>query len=76
MRAEISKVFQAEESEVRMRIRNGEAGYDARTAVTFLLAGLGIGALAALLLTPRPMPGMILRRSKEARSPEEAAARN
>jgi hypothetical protein len=59
-----------------MRVSNGEVGYDARTAVTFLLAGLGIGALAALLLTPRPMPSVIVKRPKEARSPEEAAARN
>jgi len=59
-----------------MRVRNGEVGYDARTAVTFLLAGLGIGALAALLLAPRPTPGVIVRAPKKERSPQEAASRN
>ncbi len=28
--------------------------YDIPTAVTFLLAGLGIGSLITILLTPRP----------------------
>lgn len=59
-----------------MRVRNGEVGYDARTAVTFLLAGLGIGALVALLLAPRPMPGVVVRSPKKERSAEEVASRN
>jgi hypothetical protein len=38
------------------RNAEGRNGYDARTAITFLLAGLGLGALTALLVSPRPRP--------------------
>jgi hypothetical protein len=50
--------------------------YDPRTAVTFLLAGLGLGALIALLIAPRPEYGPVRpqerrgrERDREARSP-------
>jgi len=41
--------------------RNTEVGngYDARTAITFLLAGLGLGALTALLMSPRSRPEVL-----------------
>ena len=46
--------------------------YDPRTAVTFLLAGVGLGALLALLLSPRhPMIAMSnARREPERPRPE------
>jgi hypothetical protein len=37
-----------------------QTGYDPRTAITFLLAGLGVGAMLALIFAPRqpniPLP--------------------
>ena len=39
-----------------MRDPQGGKGYDARTAITFLLAGLGLGALTTLLMSPRSRP--------------------
>ena len=33
--------------------------YDARTAITFLLAGLGLGALTTLLMAPRARPEIL-----------------
>jgi hypothetical protein len=38
---------------------SGARGYDARTAITFLLAGLGLGALTALLMSPRSRPEVL-----------------
>ena len=35
-------------------VTSKENEYDIPTAVTFLLAGLGIGSLVTILLTPRP----------------------
>lgn len=35
-------------------VSGNENEYDIPTAVTFLLAGLGIGSLITILLTPRP----------------------
>jgi len=36
------------------QVRTRERKYDIHTAVTFLIAGLGIGSLLTLLLAPRP----------------------
>jgi hypothetical protein len=36
------------------KVKGNENEYDIPTAVTFLLAGLGIGSLVTILLTPRP----------------------
>jgi len=36
------------------KVTGNENEYDIPTAVTFLLAGLGIGSLVTILLTPRP----------------------
>ena len=44
--------------------------YDLPTAVTFLMAGLGIGSLLAIMFTPRsPQLGLVP--SKETRSASE-----
>ena len=38
-----------------------QSRYDPRTAITFLMAGIGLGAMVALIFSPRrqhyPMPG-------------------
>ena len=41
--------------------------YDSRTAVTFLMAGVGLGAIVALILSPRrhPFPMPVSRRPAE-----------
>jgi hypothetical protein len=36
-----------------------QSRYDPSTAVTFLLAGLGLGAVLALVLAPRPEYGPV-----------------
>jgi hypothetical protein len=43
--------------------------YEPRTAITFLLAGLGFGALVVLILAPRPQifPAISDRRTHERR---------
>lgn len=52
-----------------------ESRYDPPTAITFLLAGLGLGAVLALVLAPRPEYGSVsepefrgLKGRREARS--------
>jgi hypothetical protein len=42
--------------------------YDARTAVAFLLAGLGLGTLIALIFAPRESVDYILSDSRSRRS--------
>jgi hypothetical protein len=49
--------------------------YDARTAVSFLLAGLGLGALIALILVPRESVDYILSDSPSFRRRSEARCR-
>jgi hypothetical protein len=46
--------------------------YDPRTAVTFLMAGVGLGAIVALILSPRrhPFPMPVSRRPAELRIDE------
>ena len=46
--------------------------YDPRTAVTFLMAGLGLGAIVALIFSPRrhPFPMTVSRRPAELRIDE------
>jgi hypothetical protein len=39
---------------LRTRMPTREREYDVHAAVTFLLAGLGIGSILTLLLAPRP----------------------
>jgi len=48
------------------------ARYDPRTAVTFLMAGVGLGAVLALIFSPRlhPFPMPASRRSAELRIDE------
>jgi hypothetical protein len=46
--------------------------YDARTAISFLLAGLGLGTLITLIFSPRESAGDIL---SEARAPGRAKSR-
>ena len=41
-------------------VHNPDRKYDARTAITFLLAGLGLGALTTLLMAPRPRPEVLV----------------
>lgn len=38
---------------MKFNLGQGEQQYDLPTAVTFLMAGLGIGSLVAMLFTPR-----------------------
>ena len=49
-----------------------ESRYDPRTAVTFLMAGIGLGAMLALILSPRrhhyPIP--VNRRAADVRIDE------
>jgi hypothetical protein len=40
-------------------MRDLDRKYDARTAITFLLAGLGLGALATLIMSPRSRPEVL-----------------
>jgi hypothetical protein len=46
--------------------------YDPSTAVTFLMAGIGLGAMLALILSPRrnPLPMPVNRRPAELRIDE------
>lgn len=51
---------------MKFNLRNGEQQYDLPTAITFLMAGLGIGSLLALVFAPRraslptgPRPGTV-----------------
>ena len=52
-----------------------QTGYDPRTAITFLLAGVGVGAMLALIFAPRhpniPLP--LHRRSADRRSGDRPA---
>jgi len=41
--------------------------YDVPTAVTFLLAGLGLGAVVAIMIAPRPRSGRWRRPQPERR---------
>jgi hypothetical protein len=49
--------------------------YDVRTAVSYLLAGLGLGALIALIFVPRESVDYILSDSPSFRRRSEAGSR-
>ena len=49
--------------------------YDARTAITFLLAGLGLGTLIALMFAPRQSVDYMLSDSRFRPRPESLSAR-
>ena len=48
------------------------AGYDPFTAVTFLLVGLGAGAVLALFAAPRPPSGVIRPKASQSVTAREA----
>jgi hypothetical protein len=52
-----------------------QTDYDARTAVSYLLAGLGLGALIALIFVPRESVDYILSKSPPFHRRSEARSR-
>ncbi len=38
---------------MKFNLKSGERQYDLPTAITFLMAGLGIGSLVAMIFAPR-----------------------
>ncbi len=48
---------------------NSPPQYDLPTAITFLMAGLGIGSIIAILLTPHPPRPVLLQASTKQPNP-------